>query len=61
MPLCGDCRRRTTPRRRCEGALRTVFGVDSQLIADGTYLVAEALIGRRDRLKPADRGVRRME
>jgi GNAT superfamily N-acetyltransferase len=23
------------------GALRTVFGVDSQLIADGTYLVAE--------------------
>ena len=24
-----------------EGALRTVFGVDSQLIADGTYLVAE--------------------
>jgi GNAT superfamily N-acetyltransferase len=28
-----------------EGALRTVFGVDSQLIADGTYLVAEAMIG----------------
>src|SRR5260370_42311422 len=25
-----------------EGALTTVFGVDSQLIADGTYLVAEA-------------------
>src|SRR5215472_4268713 len=25
-----------------EGALRTVFGVDSQLIEDGTYLVAEA-------------------
>jgi GNAT superfamily N-acetyltransferase len=25
-----------------DGALRTVFGVDSQLIADGTYLVAEA-------------------
>jgi N-acetylglutamate synthase-like GNAT family acetyltransferase len=24
-----------------EGALETVFGVDSQLIADGTYLVAE--------------------
>jgi GNAT superfamily N-acetyltransferase len=24
-----------------EGALRTVFGVDSQLIADGTYFVAE--------------------
>jgi GNAT superfamily N-acetyltransferase len=27
-----------------DGALRTVFGVDSQLIADKTYLVAEALI-----------------
>ena len=27
-----------------DGALRTVFGVDSQLIADGTYLVAEATI-----------------
>lgn len=26
-----------------EAALRTVFGVDSQLIADGTYFVAEAL------------------
>jgi GNAT superfamily N-acetyltransferase len=25
-----------------EGALKTVFGVDSQLVADGTYLVAEA-------------------
>jgi GNAT superfamily N-acetyltransferase len=25
-----------------EGALRTVYGVDSQLIADGTYFVAEA-------------------
>jgi GNAT superfamily N-acetyltransferase len=25
-----------------EGALQTVFGVDSQLIADGTYMVAEA-------------------
>jgi GNAT superfamily N-acetyltransferase len=25
-----------------EGALQTVFGVDSQLIADGTYIVAEA-------------------
>jgi len=24
-----------------EAALRSVFGVDSQLIADGTYLVAE--------------------
>jgi GNAT superfamily N-acetyltransferase len=27
-----------------EGALETVFGVDSQLIADGTYLVAEVRI-----------------
>lgn len=26
-----------------EGALESVYGVDSQLIADGTYLVAEAL------------------
>lgn len=25
-----------------EGALQTVFGVDSQLIADGTYIVAQA-------------------
>src|SRR5579859_2179242 len=25
-----------------EGALTTVFGVDTQLVADGTYLVAEA-------------------
>jgi GNAT superfamily N-acetyltransferase len=25
-----------------EGALKSVFGVDSQLIADGTYIVAEA-------------------
>jgi GNAT superfamily N-acetyltransferase len=28
-----------------EGALKTVFGVDSQLIEDGTYLVAEARVG----------------
>jgi len=25
-----------------EGALGTVFGVDSQLISDGTYFIAEA-------------------
>jgi GNAT superfamily N-acetyltransferase len=34
-----------------EGALKTVFGVDSQLIADGTYIVAEATpegIGRAE-------------
>lgn len=29
-----------------EGALKTVFGVDSQLIADGTYIVAEAPLGQ---------------
>ena len=29
-------------RAQIEGALKTVFGVDSQLIADGTYFVAEA-------------------
>jgi GNAT superfamily N-acetyltransferase len=27
-----------------EAALKTVFGVDSQLVADGTYLVAEATL-----------------
>jgi GNAT superfamily N-acetyltransferase len=32
-----------------EGALKTVFGVDSQLIADGTYLVAEAMPEGTDR------------
>jgi GNAT superfamily N-acetyltransferase len=31
-----------------EGALKTVFGVDSQLIADGTYIVAEAESPARD-------------
>jgi hypothetical protein len=30
-------------REQMLGALKTVFGVDSQLIADGTYLVAEAV------------------
>ena len=35
-----------------EGALESVFGVDSQLIADGTYLVAEArMVGA---LSPAE-------
>ena len=29
-----------------EGALETVFGVDSQLIEDGTYFVAEARVDR---------------
>jgi GNAT superfamily N-acetyltransferase len=31
-----------------ENALKTVFGVDSQLIADGTYLVAEAIASRKN-------------
>ena len=31
-----------TPQQ-IDSALRTVFGVDSQLISDGTYLVVEAL------------------
>lgn len=29
--------------QQIEGALRTVFGVDSQLIGDGTYLLVEAV------------------
>src|SRR2546429_9456714 len=32
-----------------EGALTTVFGVDSQLIADGTYFVAETRPGATQR------------
>ena len=40
-----------------EAALRTVFGVDSQLIADGTYLVADASDARdADGGKPAIAG-----
>jgi len=30
-----------------EGALKTVFGVDSQLIADGTYIVAEVPLDQK--------------
>jgi GNAT superfamily N-acetyltransferase len=37
-----------------EGALKTVFGVDSQLIADGTYIVAEA----RAPAKPGGQGAK---
>jgi GNAT superfamily N-acetyltransferase len=37
-----------------EGALGTVFGVDSQLIADGTYIVAEAESGAEDRAGTAN-------
>ena len=41
-----------------EAALRTVFGVDSQLIADGTYLVADATGDPRtaENAKPAIAG-----
>src|SRR5712692_633053 len=35
-----------------EGALQTVFGVDSQLIADGTYIVAEAEADSIERTGP---------
>ena len=31
-----------------DGALKSVYGVDSQLIADGTYLVAEVLDSNQD-------------
>jgi len=40
MLRCGVCRRGTIRRRRLRGALASVFTVDSQLIADGTYFVA---------------------
>jgi len=39
-----------------EAALRTVFGVDSQLIADGTYLVADATAAQDDGGRPAIAG-----
>jgi len=37
-----------------EGALKTVFGVDSQLIADGTYLVAEAEVAKEENLEQSE-------
>lgn len=37
-----------------EGALQSVFGVDSQLIVDGTYLVAEASSDAGEREAPLD-------
>src|SRR2546425_12086394 len=37
-----------------EGALKTVFGVDSQLIADGTYIVAETEPGATPRGQAAN-------
>jgi len=39
-----------------EAALRTVFGVDSQLIADGTYLVAESASSPKSGGKPVIAG-----
>jgi GNAT superfamily N-acetyltransferase len=38
-----------------EGALATVFGVDSQLIADGTYIVAEAPSAANANPEPTDK------
>ncbi len=37
-----SCRRRTIRAAQIEGALATVFTVDSQLVVDGTYFVAIA-------------------
>jgi GNAT superfamily N-acetyltransferase len=42
-----------SPQQR-EAALRTVFGVDSRLIADGTYFVAEALPAQSDSIATAE-------
>ncbi len=39
-----------------EGALKTVFGVDSQLIADGTYLVAVAVPSGSESDEPGNDG-----
>src|SRR6266852_164403 len=39
-----------------EGALKTVFGVDSQLIADGTYLVAVAVPSGSESHEPENDG-----
>lgn len=39
-----------------ESALRSVYGVDSQLIADGTYFVAESSAGLRPPVEPPGRG-----
>ena len=46
MPRFADCKRRTTLPSQIESALATVYGVDTQLIADGTYFVAETQCGR---------------
>src|SRR5260370_24463825 len=40
-----------------EGALKTVFGVDSQLISDGTYLLAEIRPGAVERPVPRTRAL----
>ncbi len=43
-----------------EGALKTVFGVDSQLIADGTYIVAEADSSANAHARTGNQSSRRM-
>jgi len=43
-----------------EGALKTVFGVDSQLIADGTYIVAEAPLDQKGSRRRTDAQAERM-
>ncbi|MGZ4732407.1 MAG: GNAT family N-acetyltransferase [Terriglobales bacterium] len=42
MLQCADCKPGTIPRHQIENALATVYGVDTQLIADRTYFVAQA-------------------
>jgi GNAT superfamily N-acetyltransferase len=44
-----------------EGALETVFGVDSQLIEDGTYFVAEARVGDEHSIPGKANGVKNAE
>ncbi len=43
-----------------EGALKTVFGVDSQLISDGTYLLAEIGPSAAERAEPRTGASNRM-
>lgn len=48
LPPCVDCKRAYSERQR-EGAIGSVFGVDTQLIRDGTYYVVEAPTGEGKR------------
>ena len=45
MLQCGGLQSGDYSPAQIDSALRTVFGVDSQLIADGTYLLVEAVLG----------------